>query len=885
MALQSLPVAIMAAIVFYVGSYHLLLYLRRSQQRHHLTFGLTCLAVGFYDVFSAVLYNQTDPSTSRLWLHLLNLVGVFSAVFFLHFVADYTECRVAWFLKIVSLAFLPVVLAAVVQPGELLWTYEPLVKIVTLPGGITFTYNETVVGPLWYLQSLLNLAILGYAFWAGVRCYRLGQRRKSVPLLVALTVFGIGVLNDAAVNAGWYEFIYLIDYSYLALLLVMTLALSDDVLRALEFKETLVESERQLASANLMLQMVLDSIPVRVFWKDRNSVYLGCNRLFARDAGREIPADLIGENDFAMGWHNEAEMYRTDDHSVIESGVPQINYEEPQTTPQGDQIWLRTSKVPLRDPEGEIIGVLGTYEDITNRKRQEEALRQSEENLTITLNSIGDGVIATDAAGKIARLNPVAEQLTGWSVAEARGRPLTEVFRVVDVSSLHDISSPAEKVLRDGQKMTLDSDQILVAKDGTERRIADSAAPIRGLEGEIQGVVLVFRDVTGELALQEQLRHSQKMEAIGRLAGGIAHDFNNLLQAIQGYTDTALTSLAPDHPTHRDLLEVQRASGRAADLTRQLLTFGRRGRLQREYLNLNHTVADLTNMLSRVIGEQIELKLKASEDLKSVFADPGELEQVIINLCLNARDAMPEGGRLTVSTANVLFTQRDRLRHPWSRPGEYVLLTISDTGRGMAPAVRDRVFEPFFTTKEVGEGTGLGLATAYAVIERHEGMIELESEEGVGTSLRIYLPAADRREQAATAPEVELSARGGQETILVAEDDAVVRNLTVQVLGRAGYRLLVAKDGAEAIDLFLRHAREVSLAILDVIMPRKGGREVYDAIRARRPDVPVLFHSGYNDEAIGKDKLPLDGYHLIQKPYRPQELLHQVRMLIQEEDT
>lgn len=880
MTLQSLPVSIMAAIVLYVGSYHLLLYTHRPQARQHLTFGLTCLAIGCYDALSAVLYNQSDPANSRIWLHWLSLVGALSAVFLLHFVVDYTSLRVNWLVKAISLAYAPVLLAALLRPGEWLWTHVPLVKSVTLPGGWTFIYNETVVGPIWYLQSALNITVLAYAFWAGVSYYRQGQRREALPLLIALLVFGLSVLNDAAVNAGLYQFLYLVDYAYLPFVLLMTLLLSAEALQKSVIERAVHHSERRLASANLMLQIVLDSIPVRVFWKDKNSVYLGCNRLFAQDAGRKEPAELIGENDFAMGWRNEAEMYRADDHQVVESGQPRINYEEPQTTPEGAKIWLRTSKVPLRNPEGEIIGLLGTYEDITERKRKDEALRQSEENLNITLNSIGDAVIATDADSRVRRMNPVAEELTGWSADEAWGRPLTEVFRMVDPATLQGIPSPAATVLRTGEKKVLDRAQVLVAHDGKQRRIADSAAPIRGPEGEILGVVLVFRDVTEELALQEQLMHSQKMEAIGLLAGGVAHDFNNLLQAIQGYTESALQNLDPGQHAYHDLQEVRRASGRAGNLTRQLLTFGRPSQLQRVDLDLNTLVADLANMLRRVIGEQIELVVQAVENLHRVDADPGQMEQVLVNLCINARDAMPEGGKLMVTTQNLKLGSRDYQRHPWSQPGDYVLLTVSDTGKGIPPHIRDRVFEPFFTTKRDAGGTGLGLATAYAIIERHGGMIELESEEGGGTTFRIFLPASRKPEEERQNPEAVAAGRGGGEWVLVAEDDNLVRNLTVQILQRAGYRLLVAADGAEAIDLFMRHMDEISLAVVDVVMPRMGGREVHDAIKARRPDIPVLFHSGYSFESIGVEQLPESDYHLIQKPYRPKQLLDKVSELL-----
>ena len=884
MAFQSMPAIILASIAIYSGIYHLLVYVRRPVPRYHLSFGLTCLAVGLYDIFSACLYNVSDVPTGVGWLHLISLAGAIGAVFFLHFVSDYTERRDTWFVRSVSLGFLPIIALSMVKIDGWLWTSQPLVKSIQLPFNIDVTYYETVEGPFTTYHSIMNLLVLAYAFWAGIQLFQAGNRQKATPLLVALSIFSVGILNDTAVTSGIYEFIYLTEYAYLAMILLMTYSLASEAHKSAEMEETLRESRRQLGEANYMLQLVLDTIPVRVFWKDRDSVYLGCNRLFAKDAGRVIPAELIGEDDFAMGWRNEAEMYRADDRSVIESGHPQINYEETQTTPWGDKIWLRTSKMPLRDTENKVIGVLGTYEDITERKRQEEALRQSEENLTITLNSIGDGVIATDAEGRITRMNPVAEQLTGWSAIEAAGHSLAEVLHLVDPDTHEKVEPPAEFVMREKGKAGFESRRILVGKDGTERLIAESTAPLRDLEEKILGVVLVLRDVTEEHALQQLVHHSQKMEAIGQLAGGVAHDFNNLLQAIQGYAETALSQLSANHPIEMDLKEVIKATEKAAALTRQLLAFGRRGTLQRKHLNLNLVVDELTKMLRRVIGEHVELKVQTGQDLKPISADPAQIEQILVNLCINARDAMPDGGLLTIATCNVHFDPTERQRHPWAQADDYVLLTVTDTGRGISSEVKERVFEPFFTTKKVGGGTGLGLAVVYAIVERHEGMIELESEVGRGTNFRIFLPASQAEPTEAATPETKIApeVKGGSETILVAEDDPVVRDLTMQILERAGYRLIVAKDGAEASDLFVRHAQEIDLVILDVIMPKKSGREVHDIVKEFRPELPVLFHSGYSYDVIGKEHLPEDVYHLIQKPYLPRDLLHQIRLLLRE---
>jgi CheY-like chemotaxis protein len=381
------------------------------------------------------------------------------------------------------------------------------------------------------------------------------------------------------------------------------------------------------------------------------------------------------------------------------------------------------------------------------------------------------------------------------------------------------------------------------------------------------------------LKLERRLRQVQKMEAVGQLAGGVAHDFNNVLQAIQGYTDLALNRIEDQHPAAEKLREVLKSTERAASLTRQLLTFSRRETLQPRNLDLNDVVSDLAKMLRRVIGENLQLHVLAGHDLRAIYADQGQLEQLLMNLCLNARDAMRGGGDLTIETKNTRVGPEDVRTDPSLREGEYVLLTVSDTGEGMTPEVQERAFEPFFTTKEVGEGTGLGLATVYAIVERHGGAVDLSSEPGRGSVVRIYFPASRLPAARAESQPLEEIAPGGTETILLAEDDETVRDLAATVLQSAGYRLLVACDGEEALDVLGRQAKEIDLPVVDEVMPKKGGRQVYDAIEERQLGIPVLFSSGYAYEGLD-DQLPKGKSELLQKPYAPRELLRRVREIL-----
>ena len=380
-------------------------------------------------------------------------------------------------------------------------------------------------------------------------------------------------------------------------------------------------------------------------------------------------------------------------------------------------------------------------------------------------------------------------------------------------------------------------------------------------------------------SLEEQFHQAQKMESIGQLAGGVAHDFNNILQAIVGYGGLLLERLPESDKTHDFAEQIVQSAERAAALTRQLLAFSRRQILEMEDLDLNEVVHGLTKMIRRIIGEDVEIKVMEGRPLGIVHADRGQMEQVLLNLCVNARDAMPEGGILTIETENVAMNSEYGETHAWATPGRYVLLSVTDTGCGMDAQTQARIFEPFFTTKEVGKGTGLGLATVYGIVRQHQGMIQVYSEVGKGTLFKVYLPSC---EHAASTVETNFVPRskGGAETILVAEDDETLRKLAARILESAGYTVLLATDGSEALDVFEKHAVKIDLVVLDVVMPKMGGKAVYDALRRQHPRLRFLFSSGYSTSAIHTGFVLKEGIELIQKPYAPDALLRKVREVL-----
>ena len=379
--------------------------------------------------------------------------------------------------------------------------------------------------------------------------------------------------------------------------------------------------------------------------------------------------------------------------------------------------------------------------------------------------------------------------------------------------------------------------------------------------------------------LEEQYRHAQRMEAVGQLAGGVAHDFNNLLQVIQGFGEIALLHAEENGDVQAPVQEILNASDRAKKLIGQLLAFSRRQVLEMKDVDLNDVIADLMDMIRPVIGEHVRLDIVPGYNIGIVWADRGQIEQVLMNLCVNSRDAMPEGGTITVEVENVRIDEEYCESHVWAKPGRYVLLSVTDTGCGMDDEILKNIFEPFFTTKPAGEGTGLGLATVYGLVKQHGGMIHVYSEVGIGTTFKIYLPHTERS-ATDVGDKIEGPAPGGTETILVAEDDEMVLQLTKDALEDAGYTVLTAVDGEDALSLFEENADAIDLMLLDVVMPKLGGRVVFERIHKEHPQVRVLFASGYSMNAIHTNFVLDEGLTLLQKPHNRAELLRKVREVL-----
>jgi PAS domain S-box-containing protein len=516
----------------------------------------------------------------------------------------------------------------------------------------------------------------------------------------------------------------------------------------------------------------------------------------------------------------------------------------------------------------------GLEREILERTRAELAVRHERDRAQRYLDAAEVILLALDLDGRITLINRKGCDLLGWTERELLGRDwidtcLPDRIREASKRRIHNLL---------GGDLPVGEDPILT-RSGEERLIEWRNTVLRDDAGRVIGALSSGTDITERRTLEKQYQQAQKMEAIGRLAGGVAHDFNNLLTVILGFCELLLADLDPDDPRRADIAEIQKAGTSAAVLTRQLLAFGRKQIIEPTVLDLNVVVADMRPMLGRLIGEDVKVVLGLLPDLAPVTADHGQVEQIVLNLAVNARDAMPRGGTLTIETANVDLDEHYAKTHLAVKPGPYVALTVTDTGTGMTPHVQARLFEPFFTTKEVGKGTGLGLATVHGIVARSGGSINVYSEVGRGTSFKVYFPRADAAEMVVEAPPPVAQPRAGAQTVLVVEDADELRELARRLLRRQGYTVLLAANADEALQLFERNP-SIDVLLTDVVMPGASGPELTRRLVERRPGLKVIYMSGYTEEAIVQHGVLKPGIAFLHKPFTSEALGRKVREVL-----
>jgi PAS domain S-box-containing protein len=515
-------------------------------------------------------------------------------------------------------------------------------------------------------------------------------------------------------------------------------------------------------------------------------------------------------------------------------------------------------------------------EEIAGHERTVRSLAEKEARLRLLVETIPDMIWLKDADGIYMTCNKMFEQFFGASESAIVGKTDYDFVskELADVFREHDRKAMAEG------KPSSTVEEITFASDGHRALMNTIKTPMYDAAGKLIGALGIGRDITEYQKLEEQLRHAQKLEGIGTLAGGIAHDFNNILSAIIGYGHVTLMKMPKNDPLRLNIEHILESADRAAALTQSLLAFSRKQITNRKPVELNSVIRRVEKFLVRIIGEDVAVRLTLTEGALTIFADAGQLEQVFMNLATNARDAMPNGGSFTIETSSRELDSGFVSAHGYGKPGSYAMICATDTGMGMTEETKQKIFEPFFTTKEVGKGTGLGLAMVYGILKQHEGFINVYSEPGRGTTLRIYLPlikaeAAD--EKIAVTYEYP---KGGTETILLAEDDASLRRLSMLVLEQMGYTVIVANDGEDAVTKFMENQDRIQLLLFDIIMPKKNGREAYEEIRKVMPDVPVLFASGYSPDMLSEKSLIPEGAAIVYKPSSPLDLSKKVREVL-----
>ena len=514
-------------------------------------------------------------------------------------------------------------------------------------------------------------------------------------------------------------------------------------------------------------------------------------------------------------------------------------------------------------------------EEAAVREGFEGDLQRSEEHLRLqaaALEAAATSIVITDEKGIILWSNHAFLEITGYPSEEIWGKS----FRLLSSGKQDEAFYRNLWQTIVGGK-TWHGEIINRRKDGSLYTEDQTITPVRSESGEITHFVAIKQDVTERRLLEDQLRQSQKMEAVGRLAGGVAHDFNNALGVITGYSELLQLALPPEGPLRKHAEEIQKAGRRAASLTRQLLAFSRKQLIQPTIFNLNSLVTDVDKMLRRLIGEDIDFAIVCDGKLKNVKADRGQMEQVLMNLAVNARDAMPQGGKLLIETANTELDELYVRQHPYAKAGRYVMLSVSDTGCGMDKETQSHIFEPFFTTKEVGKGTGLGLSTVYGIMKQSEGCISVYSEPGQGTTFRLYLPQVETTAESLGSDNKPKVLRRGTETILLVEDEESLRELTLRCLQSSGYTVLEARDGKTAIEVAQQHNGPLHLLLTDVIMPGISGRKLADNLCQSRPEMKLLFMSGYTHDLVSHHHVLDSGSALLEKPFDIESLLTKVR--------
>ena len=650
------------------------------------------------------------------------------------------------------------------------------------------------------------------------------------------------------------------------------IAYDQSIVYAKQLKEEIAKSKRfadELKASEAHMELILDSIPSAIFQVDKDFKVAWANKM-----ANEMNQQAIGQFCYNAYACKDEPCMHCNVKTAINTGEPVIttmHHTELQGIP-GESFWEKTG-VPLKNTQGEITGAIEISSNVTDKLKTQKALEESEKQYRETLNSMIDWIHVVDSDLKIQLINSAFMRINKELGLETDvvGKTPMEIYPFI-----------ADNLL-DEYRQVFENKKMLITEESTiinDREFITESRKIPLFEGDkITRIVSIMRDMTEHKKLENQLLQAQKMEAIGRLAGGIAHDFNNLLTTIIGYCEIILIKLPKDDPLKEKIEFIHSAGKRAAALTHQLLAFSRKQVLSLKPVNLNKIVEDMGKMIARMIGEDVNLEFNTKLPMGNIMADSGQIEQILMNLAVNARDAMPNGGNLTIETSDVFLDDEFTRKREGIGPGSYVMLAVTDTGEGMTQEVQKKIFEPFFTTKELGKGTGLGLATVFGIVKQHNGYIYVYSEPGSGTTFKIYLPLANEAKEE-VAEKKQISLPRGRERILVVDDAPSICRLIIDTLQPLGYQVLEAHNGKDAIEISKSKEEKIDLLLTDVIMPEMNGKELADTIKQMRPDIKIVFMSGYTDNVILNGGIIKSDMILINKPLIPSELAITMRKVL-----
>jgi PAS domain S-box-containing protein len=734
-----------------------------------------------------------------------------------------------------------------------------LCDILKLRGFDPYAAGNGANGLEWLEDNLASLALidLGLPDISGIEVLK--KIKAAYPTTEIIVLTGIATLDSAIEAVNWGAFSYLVKPYEIEQLML-------NIRRAIEKQK----AEKAHRKSEECFRKIFEESPLGMAITGLDHGFVQANDMLCRIMGytkEELTALKFAE----IFHHEEMDNSAGKMHQLLSGEISSYKTEKRCIRKSGEHFWVNMTVSIVLDATDDTGYFLKTFEDITKRKEAEQVILNAKEEWERTFDAITDPIMIVDIEHRIVKANKAMVAKVEAMPSVAGKSTCCQIFHGMDSPPPF---CPHSRLLADGRPHSVE-----VFVDGLGGDFLVVVSPLFGPDGKLQGSIHFARDITERKSLEKQIQHAQKMEAIGTLAGGIAHDFNNILTAIIGYANLLEMHMAKDAPLATHLDGILSAAERAAYLTKSLLAFSRKQEIELKPTDLNKVIANVEKMLKRLIREDIDFSTGLANEELTVMADAAQLEQILMNFTANARDAICGNGMITIGAKLVELGDEFSVIHEFGAPGRYALLTFSDTGSGMDEQTRQRIFEPFFTTKEAGKGTGLGLSVAYGIIRQHNGFITCYSEPGSGTTFRVYLPLiSEPAELGKFIPDVILPR--GTETLLLAEDDAMTRKLSRLVLEDSGYRVIEAANGEEAVAQFIAHKDEIRLVLIDIIMPRMNGREVFRQMERIRPDIKAIFVSGYTADIFQKEEIFVEGKNFLSKPLLHKELLVAVRNLL-----